>query len=168
LAIVENEYRNSIVKKLVEHHDKEKVLILTKYINQAKKISEILDVPVMWNKTKLKERQRLLKEFDFGDIDVLVASRILDEGIDIKNVNVVIIASAGDRFEKTIQRLGRGLRVTKKKKSVIIYDFWDETHSVLLRHSKNRKKDYITFGYDDIINIKQEEDIDLYLRLRSM
>jgi superfamily II DNA or RNA helicase len=106
----------------------------------------------------------IVERFDNGDIDVLIASRILDEGIDIKNFKVLIIASAGLSFVKTIQRLGRGLRVTDEKKSVTVYDFIDNTNPKLLKHSKARAKTYKMFGYDDIIEIKETDSA--YLRLQ--
>jgi len=168
LGIVNNPYRNNLIKLISEKHSDEKRLILTKYVKQGEIISNLLEAPFIWHETKLNDRLKILDQFDNGDLNLLVASRILDEGIDIKNFTVLIIASAGTSFTKTIQRLGRGLRITKKKKYITVYDFWDETHNILLKWSKNRKKDYASFGYKDILNIKEEEDIDLYLRLRSM
>lgn len=162
VAIVNNPYRHKLVKRIADYHNGEKILILTKYIDQGEQIADILKSTFISHKNKLKERIEILNEFDNGKKDILVASRILDQGIDIINFTVLIIASSGKSFSKTIQRLGRGFRTSKTKKNVTVYDFYDSMHPSLLRHSQNRKRDYVLFGYDDITIIKESSDLDLY------
>jgi DNA excision repair protein ERCC-3 len=157
-GIIYNKHRNKIVKGLCDIHEKDKILIMTKYVDQGKEIQKLLPgVEFIWNETKIERRMELIEKFERSDITTLIASRILDEGIDIKDFNVLIIASAGATFRKTIQRLGRGLRITENKKTVTVYDFLDDTHKSLYKHSKQRMKDYKIFGYDDIRTL---EDLD--------
>ena len=46
-------------------------------------------------KTKVEEREKILNKFEAGEEFVLIASTILDEGIDLKNVNRVIMGGGG-------------------------------------------------------------------------
>lgn len=155
VGIVHNEYRNNIIKKLAERHKDEKVLILTKYIKQGEAIQELLpDVPFIHHETPLKDRKVVIDKFEKGHEKILIASRILDEGIDIINFKVLIIASAGAKFTKSIQRLGRGVRATETKKEVLVYDFYDDIYENLRKHSKQRIKDYKKHGFTDIKRIK--------------
>lgn len=165
-GIIYNTYRNNIIKNIAEQHRKEGVLILNKYIEQGREINKLIpDAPFIWHEIPVAERLKIVEKFDKNEIDILIASRILDEGIDIKNFNVLIIASAGLSFVKTIQRLGRGLRITDTKKTVIVYDFIDNMNSKLEKHSKTRMRTYKMFGYDDIIKLKETDDAYLSLRL---
>lgn len=156
VGIKHNKYRHEVIKELAEINRKEKVLIMTKYVDQGKEIQELIpDAPFIWNETPIKERLRLIDEFEKDNLDILIASRILDEGIDIKNFKILIIGSAGLAIAKTIQRLGRGLRVTDTKKTVTVYDFIDQTNPKLEKHSKERIKTYKAYGYDNIIKLKE-------------
>lgn len=156
LGIKHNKYRHQVIAELAEIHKQDKVLILTKYVDQGKEIQEIIsDAPFIWHETPLKERESIIADFEKGDIRVLIASRILDEGIDIKDFKVLIIGSAGLAVAKTIQRLGRGLRVTEEKKTISVYDFIDQTNPKLEKHSKQRIKTYKAYGYDNIIELKE-------------
>lgn len=160
-GIIYNKYRNNIIKNIAEHHRGEGVLILNKYIDQGREIAKLIpDAPFIWHEISVKDRLKIVERFDKGEIDILIASRILDEGIDIKNFKVLIIASAGLSFVKTIQRLGRGLRVTEDKKTVTVYDFIDNTNFKLTKHSKTRERTYKMFGYDDIVEL---EDMNAHL-----
>lgn len=162
-GIIYNKYRNNIIAKIAERHRGEGVLILNKYIDQGKEIEKLIpDAPFIWHEISVKERLKIVEKFDKGEIEILIASRILDEGIDIKNFKVLIIASAGLSFVKTIQRLGRGLRVTSDKKTVTVYDFKDNTNSKLTKHSNTRERTYKMFGYDDIVKL---EDLNGHLCL---
>jgi superfamily II DNA or RNA helicase len=155
LGIVHNKQRNKLVKAIADMYSEDKVLILTKYVKQGEEIKKLIpEAPFIWNKTKLEKRIEIVDKFDNGDSNILIASRILDEGIDIKNFKILIVASAGNKFTKTIQRLGRGLRVTEDKKEVKVFDFIDDTHNTLYKHSKNRIKIYKSFGYDDITTLE--------------
>jgi len=158
-GIIYNKHRNKIIANIAERHRSEGVLILNKYIDQGKEIQKLIpDAPFIWHEIVVKERLEIVKKFDDRKIDILIASRILDEGINIKNFKVLIIASAGISFVKTIQRLGRGLRVTEDKKSITVYDFLDNTNHRLLKHSKFRIKTYKMFDYKDIVELKEIDD----------
>lgn len=56
------------------------------------------------------DRTDLLSSFRAGDIQVLCAPRVLDEGIDVPQVDVGVIVSASQSRRQMIQRLGRIVR----------------------------------------------------------
>jgi superfamily II DNA or RNA helicase len=69
-----------------------------------------------------KNRERILTQFSEGKIDVLLAMKILDEGVDIPATkNAVFCASTGNP-RQYIQRRGRVLRKSKDKSYANIYD----------------------------------------------
>ncbi len=72
---------------------------------------------------KIDERQRLLKMFDSGDIQILVAIKCLDEGVDVPSTQIAFILASSTNPREFIQRRGRILRISPGKEKSIIYDF---------------------------------------------
>jgi len=70
-----------------------------------------------------KQRQDILELFKNKLIQVLVAIRCLDEGVDIPQLDTAIIMSSGTNPKEFIQRRGRILRKADGKKYSYIYDF---------------------------------------------
>ncbi len=66
-------------------------------------------------------RQDNLRLFKRGEIDVLVTCRALDEGINVPDASVAVIAASTASTRQRIQRLGRVLRPAKDKDSADIY-----------------------------------------------
>lgn len=70
-----------------------------------------------------RDRERMLKQFEIGDIQVLVAIKCLDEGVDIPQAKIGILVSSTTNPREFIQRRGRLLRVHSDKSNAIIHDF---------------------------------------------
>ena len=75
--------------------------------------------------TKNEDRQAILKSFNDGNIDVLVAIQCLDEGVDIPNCHAEYILASSTNPREFIQRRGRVLRKSNRypDKTAEIYDF---------------------------------------------
>ena len=69
------------------------------------------------------ERQRILCEFDDGEIQVLCAVDILNEGVDVPDVNIIVFQRVTHSRRIFVQQLGRGLRLAPGKDKVIVLDF---------------------------------------------
>lgn len=68
-------------------------------------------------------RDEILRQFKNGELDILLAMKILDEGIDIPiTKNAIFCASTGNP-RQFIQRRGRVLRPHKDKSIARVYDF---------------------------------------------
>lgn len=69
-----------------------------------------------------KQRIDVLENFGKGIIQVLVAMKILDEGVDVPESKIAIIMSSSTNPREFIQRIGRILRISENKKYSYIYD----------------------------------------------
>lgn len=87
---------------------------------------------------KTDVRASALKDFADRKLPVLVASTILDEGVDVPAIDALIVAGSRKSRIKTMQRLGRGLRGSK----LLCVEFANFTNDHLLRHSLTRLEDY--------------------------
>jgi superfamily II DNA or RNA helicase len=72
---------------------------------------------------KLSDREKLLAQFDSGEIQVLVAIKCLDEGVDIPSTKTAFILASSTNPREFVQRRGRILRQYPGKECAIIYDF---------------------------------------------
>jgi superfamily II DNA or RNA helicase len=87
------------------------------------------------------------ESFANGEYKLVIASQVMDEGMDIPSIGAVIMGGGGKSRIKLTQRLGRGLRrKTTGLNRVYIVDFMDRTHVFLNAHSKKRKKFYEDAG----------------------
>jgi DNA excision repair protein ERCC-3 len=100
-----------VVKKLVERHQGDQVLVIGAYLDQLHELSEFLDAPIIQGSTTNKERERLFDAFRTGELKTLVLSKVGNFSIDLPEAAVAIQVSGtfGSRQEEA-QRLGRVLR----------------------------------------------------------
>lgn len=68
------------------------------------------------------ERPELLREFDHGNFDALVAMKCLDEGVDVPSTQEAILMSSTGNPKQFIQRRGRVLRHAEGKEKALIHD----------------------------------------------
>lgn len=106
-----NPAKISEICRLRERHETDPVLIFVDWIEQGNRIASALDVPFISGETPHPERERSFGDFRDGRLDTLVVSRVGDEGIDLPDASVAILASGlgGSRRQGT-QRVGRTMR----------------------------------------------------------
>lgn len=71
----------------------------------------------------MDERKRILKDFESGDIQGIVAIKCLDEGVDVPATQTAYILASSTNPREFIQRRGRILRKHPSKKYSHIHDF---------------------------------------------
>lgn len=71
----------------------------------------------------LSERERLLQQFATGEIQVLVAIKCLDEGVDVPSTRIAFILASSTNPREFVQRRGRILRLAQGKTEAIVYDY---------------------------------------------
>tara|TARA_R110002110_G_scaffold181380_9_gene387647 strand:- start:622 stop:2097 length:1476 start_codon:yes stop_codon:yes gene_type:complete len=160
-GVVENDFRNRIICNLANKHyaDKKQILILVKRISHGHTLDNMLNtfsstafVPhkFIWGDQEVEERTSAIQEFKDGLCRILISSVILDVGIDIPNIDVMILAGGGKSYIKALQRIGRGLRLGLDKDKLVVYDFVDLTHKYLADHAIGRLSAY---AKEDCFNI---------------
>jgi superfamily II DNA or RNA helicase len=108
--------------KLVEllyKHKKDRVLIFTNDNKTTYKLSNKLLLPVITCDIKSAERKKILENFHSGKWNMLISTRVLNEGVDLPAANVAIVISGNSTVREHVQRLGRILRKQKKKKAFL-------------------------------------------------
>ena len=110
-AAAMNPEKVNTVDSLLTKHAGQPTLIFVEWIDQGKYYSEQLDIPFIHGETSHEAREERYQAVRDGEIDSLIVSRIGDEGIDLPDVEVCIIASTlGSSRSQTSQRVGRTMR----------------------------------------------------------
>jgi len=89
-----------------------------------------------------ERRAALLDEARGGRLQVLVATSLADEGLDLPRLSRVFFAFPGRSRGRTIQRLGRLMRPHPSKQTAVLFDFVDKQVPILRRHHLERRKLY--------------------------
>jgi len=76
---------------------------------------------VYHSKLRVKARAAMLGQYRRGEIDVLVTCRALDEGFNVPETEMGIIAASTATRRQRIQRLGRVVRPARDKDGAVIY-----------------------------------------------
>lgn len=71
----------------------------------------------------LDERMKILEAFDMGSIQILVAIKCLDEGVDVPSTKAAYFLASTSNPREFVQRRGRILRKHPGKNLAVIYDF---------------------------------------------
>ena len=133
--IIHNEFRNNVLSALCNKFDKN-ALLLVDYIEHGallhKHISErCKDKKVYFirGEVAVEDRDKVRGIMEMEDNVIVVAiSKVFSTGINIKNLHYIIFGSGGKAKIKTIQSIGRGLRLHKDKTKLIIFDIGDDLY----------------------------------------
>lgn len=98
--------------------------------------------------TPTASRQLAVKNLERGNIDVLVASVVMNEGIDIPELRSAVMAAGGSSTIAALQRVGRGMRVVPGKTTFDVWDFADTGNKWTERHTKERIRAYQVEDYE--------------------
>lgn len=110
-AAATNPAKFDAIKGLLDSHEGQKTIIFVEWLDQGEEYGDRLDIPFISGKTPHDEREQYLEAFREGDLDSLILSRVGDEGIDLPNAEVIIIASSlGGSRAQHAQRVGRAMR----------------------------------------------------------
>ena len=110
------------VHRLVHAHRKDKALVFAASTDDAYRIGRDVLAPVITADTVRKERETILALFRDGSIDVVVSARVLNEGIDVPDAAVAIVAGGTLGARELKQRMGRVLRLSPGKETAMIYE----------------------------------------------
>ncbi|MFB6086526.1 MAG: DEAD/DEAH box helicase [Halodesulfurarchaeum sp.] len=109
------------VKDVLAERPDAKTLLFVEYLDQGEELARELDVPFVSGETPHAERARLFQGFRRGEHRTLIVSRVGDEGIDLPDAELAVIASGlgGSRRQGT-QRAGRLMRPSGNAEVVVL------------------------------------------------
>ena len=115
--------------KLALHHHGERVIIFHERVASLDKITGLLsdlgqNSVAYHSRLSESHRRDNLRLFRRGMVSILATCRALDEGANVPEANVAIVAQSTSSTRQRIQRLGRVLRPATGKKRATVYTLY--------------------------------------------
>ncbi len=160
-----------IIQKEKSQYENPKIIVFTQFRDTAKFISdEFNQIPglkseVFIGQTKKdgvglsqKEQKRIIAKFSSGEINVLCATSIGEEGLDIPEVNTVIFYEPVPSAIRKIQRSGRTARLMKGKLIMLITKGTrDETFYYVSRAKEKSMHSAMSSIKEELFNKKEKQ-----------
>ena len=120
-----------IVDLIMEAVEDERTsLVLVPRVKFAKRLAEMLrargaDAVAVTGQMNKSTRERSLQKLRNNRLQVIVATQLADEGLDVPNVDFLLNASAGRSAGRAVQRVGRAMRVAPGKRAPVVVEIVD-------------------------------------------
>jgi len=129
-----------VLEDIFRLHKGQQILVFAGSNIMAIEVSRRFLVPTILSHTRKRERLAVLDSFANGRFEVLVANRVLDEGVDVPEAKVAVVIGGQSSTRQAKQRLGRVLRRTGSARATL-YEVICENTKEVHRSRKRRKSD---------------------------
>lgn len=154
--IINEKQKNEKMKMIVFTQFRETASNLSKKINEIEGIKSRIFIGQAKKEgggLNQKQQKRIIEEFSEGKIDILCATCIAEEGLDIPEVNVVVFYEPVPSAIRAIQRAGRTARLMKGKLIILITrKTRDEAFFYVSKSREKKMKTAIQNIQDDMAN----------------
>ncbi len=113
--------KGTTLERLLKQHWDDRCIVFTKSVEEVYSLSKRFLIPGITFETVAKERKEILDRFREGRYRAVIASDVLNEGVDVPDAGVAIILAGSASRREYVQRLGRVLR-PKEGKRAILYE----------------------------------------------
>lgn len=141
-----SEVRNDLIRKIVEKLNNN-TLILVNRLTHGEVLLKKLQIVgretfFVRGDMPVEERLAVIEKMENQTNIVCIAmSAIFSTGINISNLHYILFVAGGKSFIRTIQSVGRGLRLHESKSKLILFDFYDDMKYSSF-HGDERKRFY--------------------------
>jgi superfamily II DNA or RNA helicase len=138
---------------IAEENRGRRIIIFHEEIEKAEVLKSLLSergnsVGIYHSQLGSDKRRDNLLQFRRGMLEILVCCRALDEGVDVPEADVAIIAASTASSRQRIQRIGRVIRVHRNKESARIYTLYvTEREEEYLRGEEQRLSSILNFKW---------------------
>nr|WP_218888459.1 DEAD/DEAH box helicase family protein [Saccharopolyspora hordei] len=114
-----------------------RAIVFCRTVAHAERMASLLGQVSQWRGAQAihaqlpsRERKERLLNFRSGEVPILTAVDILNEGVDVPDVNILCFARVTHSRRIFVQQLGRGLRLRPGKEHVEVLDFVSDLRRV--------------------------------------
>lgn len=169
IGVVQNRRRNNVIKTLAckcfeagskvmifvgrKNHGHDLAAGITEQLGKEVCFVHGNNTAYLYKPMKRVSRQRwsvddVASYINDRDKAILITTTVLDEGLDVPVIDVLIMGTAMKKYRRTVQRCGRGMRPKEGHNRVYIFDFYDNNHPYLEKHSRYRLWTYKSEMFD--------------------
>jgi superfamily II DNA or RNA helicase len=143
-GVIFNQEQNDIIintVKLLISKKLQTLIIVDRKETHGKHLVELFEeagLPFLLWTGDTKDRSTVLEKFQMKQVPVLIATSVIDEGVNVHSIDAIILASGLKSTTKLLQRAGRGLRTGSSNDFLLIFDFLHIGEDTLESHAKSR------------------------------
>jgi superfamily II DNA or RNA helicase len=113
------ERKGATLESLLKQHWQDRTIVFTKSVEEVYTLSTRFLIPGITYETPARERKEILDRFREGRYRAIIASDVLNEGVDVPEANVAVILAGSASHREYVQRLGRVLRPREGKRATL-------------------------------------------------
>jgi superfamily II DNA or RNA helicase len=164
--IVSNDERNAFITNLLLHLDGNTLCLFQLvekhgnilYDKIKDKENENLPIFFVYGGTSTEDRENIRAIVNKEKNSITIASYgTFSQGINIRNINNIVLASPSKSKIRVLQSIGRGLRRSTTKFSILIYDLADDI-------SYKERQNYTLLHFINRLNIYNEEQFNYEIK----
>jgi len=127
-GILEDEARQRLLRGVVEGlvAKGRRVLVLTSLVEHAQETAGALGGEALVGSVSASRRTDILARMRSGELSVIVATQLADEGLDLPELDTVVLAAPSSHKAATRQRVGRACRAQDGKRPPWVVDLVDD------------------------------------------
>ena len=153
--LVSNESRNNFILDLLRHINGNTLCLFYLVEKHGKLLFERMkddgNVFFVYGGTETNTREEIRRIVDESKNSTTIASYgTFSTGINIRNINNIVLASPSKSKIRVLQSIGRGLRRSEIKDSILVYDIADDI-------SYNKRRNFTLNHFTERLNIYNEE-----------
>jgi superfamily II DNA or RNA helicase len=145
-ALVTNERRNHFILEAVLRliDDGRRIIALSERVNHVEALADAINrsrpgaAVVVTGSMGRKKSDAAMSRIMSGEARVLLSTKLADEGLDIPDLNALVLLTPTRNGGRTIQRAGRILRAVSGKSQPVIYDIVDPLVGILWSQARTR------------------------------
>ena len=159
-AVTRDAERNHLILKhlIREAKDGHFCLVLSERISHIEDLSLIFTTlcsdirsEILTSRIPKAERKAILRDAEEGDVRVVFATKLADEGLDVPRLDRLFLTCPVRNPSKIKQQVGRIMRTFPGKHDAVVYDFADELVGLAVSQYRTRKTEaYVDFEVEEI------------------
>jgi superfamily II DNA or RNA helicase len=111
--------KGATLEALLRRHWDDRIIVFAKSVEEVYSLSQRFLIPGVTYETPARERKEILDRFREGRYRAVIASDVLNEGVDVPDAGVAIILAGSASRREYVQRLGRILRPREGKRAIL-------------------------------------------------
>ena len=130
----------SYLDHILTAHRADRTIVFTQDNATAYSIARRFLLPVITHQAKVSERSEVLAGLGSAKYGAIVTSKVLNEGVDVREANVAIVVSGSGSVREHVQRLGRILRKSGEKRA-LLYELVTQNTTETYTSERRREHD---------------------------
>lgn len=123
VAFVEMDDKRFFLERLFNENEEAKILVFVRTKVRAERVCKAMErvgieALTIHSGKEQAQRNKVMKQFSTGEVDMLIATDVSARGVDIPNVNIVVNYDLPDKAENYVHRVGRTGRGKAKGQAI--------------------------------------------------